>query len=229
MRRVASLLITAVVGVGMGTVLLSALSAADSAPSNYYVYRCPVGDQGQGNGNNPSSECCPVRDHGQGKGNNDGQGYGNNPSSECCPVGHHGQGNGNNPSRECTGRSFGATLSGLIGHRPGDPNGSGQASLTIVPGANQLCYTLSVSGIARPTAAQVRRGSIGYRGQTHYSSKNAAVAVLDRPPVGSSNGCVVVTQQKLAAITSNPSQYYVVIMNNPFRQGALRGYLQSGG
>ena len=46
---------------------------------------------------------------------------------------------------------------------PGDPDGTGTASVRINPGQNQLCYSISVSNIAPATAAHVWRSGTSRR------------------------------------------------------------------
>ena len=160
---------TAIVGVALGVVLVSALSAANSAPANY------------------------------------------------------------------RSEQFTASLSGSVGSPKGDPEGHGYASLTISPDDSRLCYSLTVSDIASATGAQLRSSS----DHEHFSGDESAslptsrhhsdsilIVSLKPPSSGSSSGCVNLSEKSLDDIVHHFRDYYVVILNKPFPQGALRGYLQ---
>ena len=105
---------------------------------------------------------------------------------------------------------------------PGDPDGSGTATLRFNPGHGEICYSLRVAGITLPaTAANLYQGAAGVSG--------AFVASL-RPPTttGSSDGCVVLSHDVLVAMMRNPSAYYVNVFTSDFAYGALRGQLSKG-
>jgi hypothetical protein len=116
------------------------------------------------------------------------------------------------------GRLLSTTLTGeaeIPG--PGDPDGSGFATITVNPGQELLCYELSVAGIAPATAAHVHFGSPGEAGPV--------VVGLAPPTSGFSSGCVFVDRGLAKAIIKNPSLYYVNVHNDPYPGGALRGQL----
>ena len=63
------------------------------------------------------------------------------------------------------GITFSATLTGdaeVPG--PGDPDGSGTATLRLNPGQGEICYELTVSNIAPATAAHIHEGPAGVAG-----------------------------------------------------------------
>jgi hypothetical protein len=106
---------------------------------------------------------------------------------------------------------------------PGDPDGSGSASITVDRALDQVCFTIHVSGITLPaTAAHIHQGAIGVAGP---------VVVTLTPPdaTGSSSGCTPVTPDLVAAILENPSAYYVNVHTSDFPNGALRGKLSRSG
>jgi hypothetical protein len=116
------------------------------------------------------------------------------------------------------GRQLATTLTGgeeVPG--PGDPDGSGFATVTVNPGQGVLCYELSVSGIAPATAAHIHEAPPGDAGP--------AVVPLQPPTSGFSSGCVEVGRALAKDILKNPSDYYVNVHNADYPAGALRGQL----
>jgi hypothetical protein len=116
------------------------------------------------------------------------------------------------------GRRFTTTLTGAAEvPGPGDPDGSGTAVLTLNYGQGEICYELSVSGIAPATAAHIHVGSADVAGPV--------VVGLAAPTSGSSSGCSSVDRDLIKAIIQNPDVYYVNVHNAEFPAGALRGQL----
>ena len=99
----------------------------------------------------------------------------------------------------------------------GDPDGIGFATVTVNPGQGVLCYELSVSGIARATAAHIHEAPPGVAGPV--------VVELLPPTDGSSGGCVDVGRALAKEILQDPADYYVNVHNTEFPGGALRGQL----
>ena len=102
---------------------------------------------------------------------------------------------------------------------PGDPDGSGFATVTVNPGQRVICYELSVSGIASATGAHIHEAPPGAAGRV--------VVDLEPPTDGSSSGCVEVSRALAKDILKNPSDYYVNVHNAEYPAGALRGQLGS--
>jgi CHRD domain len=100
---------------------------------------------------------------------------------------------------------------------PGDPDGSGSAQLTLNQGQGEICYELSVSGIAPATAAHIHIAPAGVAGPV--------VVGLAPPTSGSSSGCATVDPELIKAIRQNPENYYVNVHNVDFPRGAVRGQL----
>ncbi|MES2896393.1 MAG: CHRD domain-containing protein [Pseudomonadota bacterium] len=100
---------------------------------------------------------------------------------------------------------------------PGDPDGSGTATLRINPGQQQVCYELSVTGIAAATAAHIHKAAAGAAGPV--------VVGLTAPTSGSSKACVEVARQLALDILKTPADYYVNVHNAEFPGGAVRGQL----
>jgi CHRD domain len=102
---------------------------------------------------------------------------------------------------------------------PGDPNGSGQATIRLVAGEGRLCFQLSASNIMLPaTAAHIHIGAIGTAG-------NVVVPLTPPDATGSSAGCVNVARPLVNAILANPAAYYANVHTSEFPDGAIRGQL----
>ncbi|XXX73649.1 CHRD domain-containing protein [Sorangium sp. So ce134] len=100
---------------------------------------------------------------------------------------------------------------------PGDPRGSGTARLTLDLARGEVCFDLTVAGIAPAIAARVHEGSAGHAGR--------AVITLMPPMGGSSTGCVGASPDDLSALHTAPERYYVAVRTADFPDGALRGQL----
>ena len=100
---------------------------------------------------------------------------------------------------------------------PGDPDGTGSATLRVNPGQGRICYELTVSGIAPATAAHVHEAPVGKAGPV--------VVALQPPTDGDSSACVTVGRKLAKEIIQDPEDYYVNVHNAAFPGGALRGQL----
>jgi hypothetical protein len=100
---------------------------------------------------------------------------------------------------------------------PGDPDGKGVAQVTLKPGQGEVCVQIAVSRIAPATAAHIHVGAKGVAGPV--------VVGLPTPQAGASTGCTSVSEDLIAAILQNPSNYYVNVHNTPYPAGAVRGQL----
>jgi hypothetical protein len=117
-----------------------------------------------------------------------------------------------------SGRPFAISLEGANEvPGPGDADGSGSATIRINPGLGQLCYDLSVSGIAPATAAHVHEAPAG--------SSGPVVVALQAPSTGSSSSCISIGRELAREISRAPGDYYVNVHNAEFPGGALRGQL----
>lgn len=100
----------------------------------------------------------------------------------------------------------------------GDPNGRGYATV-FSTGGGVVCFELSVSKIATPTAAHIHEANAG---------SNGPVVVTLAPPVnGFSEGCIDTGDADLAAdiVLRESSNYYVNVHNAEFPGGAVRAQL----
>ena len=116
------------------------------------------------------------------------------------------------------GRPLSASLTGAAEvPGPGDPDGSGTAAVTVNRGRGQICYTLTVQGIAPSTAAHIHVGTPDVAGPV--------VVGLVPPTLGTASACAEVDRALGAAIAKNPQNYYVNVHNPEYPAGALRGQL----
>jgi hypothetical protein len=107
---------------------------------------------------------------------------------------------------------------------PGDPNGSGSATITLDPTADTVCFELDWQQIRAPFAAHIHRGATGVAGPVKVPLFEAEVP-LPRTIKGV-NGCVSdVNSDLIDRIIANPGNFYVNIHNRPFPDGAIRGQL----
>jgi CHRD domain len=116
------------------------------------------------------------------------------------------------------GRPFSTTMTGgeeVPG--PGDPDGSGEAFITLNHGSGEVCFQLTVSDIAPATAAHIHEAPAGVAGPI--------VVGLTPPTGGSSSGCVSADRDLIKDIIQNPAEYYVNVHNAGFPAGAVRGQL----
>jgi hypothetical protein len=118
------------------------------------------------------------------------------------------------------GRPFSTELTGAAEVAGGDPDGSGTAMLTLNPGLQQVCWEISVSGVAPIVAAHIHKAAVGVAGP---------VVVPLFPPLpdadGFSTGCIHAERNLILDIIQNPEEYYVNVHNADFPSGALRGQL----
>jgi CHRD domain len=117
------------------------------------------------------------------------------------------------------GRPFNLTLSGAAERpTPGDPDGTGTATIWFNPGLGQVCYDYSVSGVVLPLGA------------AHIHVATADVAgpvVIPLPPTrpDGGTGCVSADRSLILAIFGDPAGYYFNVHNAEFPAGALRAQL----
>jgi hypothetical protein len=115
------------------------------------------------------------------------------------------------------GRPLSTTLTGAAEIGGGDPDGSGSASITLNHGQGEICFELSVSGVAPVTAAHIHAAPAGVNGPI--------VVPLTPPTSGMSSGCTSADPDLIKAIIQHPENYYVNVHNAEFPGGALRGQL----
>lgn len=106
-----------------------------------------------------------------------------------------------------------STLTGAAETGGGDPDGSGTFSVEVDAQTGDFCYTLTGTGIDKPTMAHVHSGAAG----------------TDGPPVLTidvvTDECIAAEPAVLQPIVDNPAGFYVNIHTAAFPKGAVRGQL----
>ena len=112
-----------------------------------------------------------------------------------------------------------ATLSGP--EVSGDPDGRGEAILTIDRATGRIQARVTHSNIAQPTALHVRKGAVGIEGN-----------IVASFTIESNRGGTLVatgtarSDKTLEEILAKPEEHYVVVLNEEYVVGALRGPLR---
>jgi hypothetical protein len=120
-------------------------------------------------------------------------------------------------------RPYIAQLSGAAEVSPGDPDGTGAATVSIDildDTMSEVCFDLVYSDIDAPVAAHIHEGAVGANGPV--------VVNFGAPGPTGASGCVVVDSAVADDIAATPSDYYVNVHNAAFPGGALRGQLAAG-
>jgi hypothetical protein len=117
-------------------------------------------------------------------------------------------------------RPFVATLIGGAEEvpTPGDPDGAGQAAVTIDRASGEVCWDLRVSNVSTVTMAHIHRGVRGQAGPVVVDFSSAL-------PNPTSAGCTTVAPALATEIATNPSGFYVNVHTTEFGGGAVRGQL----
>ncbi len=98
---------------------------------------------------------------------------------------------------------------------PGDPDGTGSASIVIDLDTSEVCFTITFDGID-PVAAHIHEGG---------ADVNGGVVVDFDWANNPGEGCVAGDAAVVAAIVADPSGYYVNVHTAEFAAGAIRGQL----
>ncbi len=117
-----------------------------------------------------------------------------------------------------------ATLAAVTeGENPGNPDGSGTASIVIDPAAGTACWELSVDGIGPVLQSHIHVGAEGESG-------DVAVPLDVDGFDGTSEGCIEPMEDAavLQQILDDPAGYYVNVHTEDFPAGAIRGQLSGG-
>jgi hypothetical protein len=103
--------------------------------------------------------------------------------------------------------------------RAGDPDGRASFS-AIVHEGRIICFGITATGVASPSAAHIHKGKRG---------KNGPVVVTLSAPSGgdpgASSGCVDGNSSLLKDIRKRSQRYYVNVHTSDYPDGALRGQL----
>ena len=105
---------------------------------------------------------------------------------------------------------------------PGDPDASGQVSLTLNQGTGTVCFDASWADIdGTVVAAHIHPAPAGVSGPVAVPLFAGAFAGTD-----SASGCVTgVDSELVKEIRKSPEQYYVNVHSTVFPAGAIRGQL----
>lgn len=116
------------------------------------------------------------------------------------------------------GQTFTTTLLGVNEiPGPGDPDGSGTATVMINRGQGEVCWTIEVEGIEPILMAHIHVGTV-----TEFGG---VVVPLMPGGVFAPTGCIEVDRAVAKDIAKNPAGYYVNVHTQSFMAGALRGQL----
>jgi hypothetical protein len=119
------------------------------------------------------------------------------------------------------GRKFATPLIGAEEFPgPGDPDGSGFATLRLNPGTGQVCFRIVVENIALPaTGAHIHEAPAGVAG-------GIVVGLTAPDESGVSSGCVEAPREEILEIIQEPEEYYVNVHSTEHPAGAVRGQLE---
>jgi CHRD domain len=123
------------------------------------------------------------------------------------------------PARASGGATLRTALSGAHETPPNTTGGTGFATVTLNPGHQTICFTITVSQNVLPaTAAHIHVAPVGQPGPI-------VVPLTPPGPNGASSGCVHATRALILNIIRAPSAYYVNVHNAQFPAGVIRGQL----
>lgn len=114
-------------------------------------------------------------------------------------------------------RSFEVSLAGAEGS--GDPDGTGQGTVTIDSATNQISWEISYSNIAEPSAMHIHQGAAGQSGSV------VVPFTVEKDQEGNLVGLTNASAEVVQAILASPAGYYINIHNSEHRGGAIRGQL----
>ncbi len=113
-----------------------------------------------------------------------------------------------------------AELAGVTeGENPGNPDGSGSATITLDPETGEACWEMSADGIGAVTQSHIHVGGEGESGDV--------VVPLDVDGFeGTTEGCTSDQEADvLQGIIDDPAGFYVNLHTDDFPAGAIRGQL----
>jgi hypothetical protein len=131
------------------------------------------------------------------------------------------------------GRTFSTELTGAAEvPGPGDPDGSGTATITVNPGQEEVCWVIETVRIDLPaTGAHIHKGAVDESGGVvvHLTPPEAVTPSDEEEEgleEGFSSGCAEVSRDEVVLdILKNPEDYYVNVHTTLFPDGAIRGQL----
>jgi len=108
----------------------------------------------------------------------------------------------------------------------GDPNAYGEATINVNAGRGQLCYDMRVliyyiTSEWPPTSTGIYKAPAGQNGPL-VVNLNPAWGPLGDPTV---TGCININKTLAHDIQKHPTQYYVLVTDSSYPDGAVRGQL----
>lgn len=120
---------------------------------------------------------------------------------------------------ETVSKTYSTTLTGAEEPGGGDPDGYGEAQISVADKIDNICWELkNVRNIGTITAAHVHRGARGVNGPPVFTLKQANE--------GGWKGCSNRSEWTEDALENNPANYYVNVHTPEFPNGAIRGQLR---
>lgn len=120
---------------------------------------------------------------------------------------------------EETADTFYANLTGAQEVGPGDPDGSGEAEISISDEFGQVCWDLNnIRNIGPITAAHIHVGAAGTNGPPVFT--------LRRANEGGYKGCTDGSEWTQNRLEDNPEMFYVNVHTAEYPNGAIRGQLR---
>ncbi|HJP72111.1 MAG TPA: CHRD domain-containing protein [Candidatus Limnocylindria bacterium] len=114
-----------------------------------------------------------------------------------------------------------ADLAGVLeGENPGNPDGSGSATITLDPETGEVCWDMTADGIGAVTQSHIHTGAEGVSGPV--------LIPLDVDGFdGTTEGCTSdVAEADIQSVLDNPAGFYVNLHTADFPAGAIRGQLE---
>lgn len=113
-----------------------------------------------------------------------------------------------------------AELSGAAARPdPGDPDGSGTATVNIDATEAKVCYEVAVQNLDRPTGMHIHEGQ---------ADASGPVVVPLTTPAGTNTtttGCADADRGLLGRLVARPGDFYINVHTDRFPAGAVRGQL----
>ena len=133
-------------------------------------------------------------------------------------------------------RTFTVALTGAQEPQGGDPNASGMAVITLNPGHQTVCYSLSWMNASGEDADATNDAVWGGHIHAAPAGSNGGIFVhlFGGPPAemnsafpttASTSGCVAADRADILAIIQDPAGYYVNIHSGEYPGGIIRGQL----
>ena len=115
-----------------------------------------------------------------------------------------------------------ADLAGVTeGENPGNPDGSGSATITLDPDTGEVCWDMTAEGIGAVTQSHIHTGAEGVSG--------GVLVPLDVDGFdGTTEGCTSdVAAADIQMVLDDPAGFYVNLHTADFPAGAIRGQLEA--